>query len=364
METRRPLIINGYDFGRDKAYGIHRNAKEIVLAMDNLLGEYCTGIDVEIAIPEAVDTIPAYQNVHMVDLAKPHASQADKIRWRSRTFTDYVASRGGIGLDMTLGLPHTGCYCVFDYDCIPERMPNSYYRSLARTRAWHYKNRVRRSLKNALLVFTDSEFAKSEIIKIYNIDSSKIVVIPCAWQHMLRVSQDDSILEKLGLEEGRYFFSLGSRYPYKNFQWVECAARQNPKYHFVVTGSAVRGEQEGESDIPSNLIFTGYLSDEEVKGLEAHCRAFLHPSLAEGFGIPPMEAMSAGAQCVVARAASLPEVYGNSVWYINPNDYDHIDLDEIMSQPLVGTNEEVLEGYSWERSARMLLEALEGVAVQ
>lgn len=360
MDSGRLLIINGYDFSGAKVYGIHRNAKEIVLAMDNLLDNYYAGFEVEMLVPESVSSIPEYKNVRVVNLAKPHSSQIDKIRWRSRIFTDYVAGRGGIGLDMTLGLPHRGSYCVFDYDCIPEKMPSYIYSSFAISRSWHYKNRVRKSLRNSLLVFTDSEYAKSEIVNIYRIDPGKIVVIPCAWQHMLRVRQDDSILGKLGLDRNRYFFSLGSRYSYKNYRWVECAARQNPQYHFVVTGSASYAEDE-EADFPSNLIFTGYLSDEEVKGLEAHCRAFLHPSLAEGFGIPPMEAMSVGAHCIVAKAASLPEVYGDSVWYIDPTDYDHIDLDEIMSTPLAGTNEDVLERYSWEKSARMLLEALSGI---
>jgi len=176
---------------------------------------------------------------------------------------------------------------------------------------------------------------------------------------MRRVKQDDSIISRLGLEERRFFFSLGSHFSYKNFRWVESAAKQNPQYRFVVTGADIHMSNMGEEKVPDNVSFTGYLCDEEVKGLMAHCRAFLHPSLEEGFGIPPMEAMSVGAKCIISNAASLPEIYGDSVWYIDPNNYEHIDLDEIMLVPLAATNDDVLVRYSWEKSARMVLDVLE-----
>ncbi|WP_322354176.1 glycosyltransferase family 1 protein [Paratractidigestivibacter sp.] len=218
---------------------------------------------------------------------------------------------------------------------------------------------VKHSLDGAEIVFTDSSYAKERILHHYDLDPGKFVVVPCAWQHMHRIEQDDSILGRLGLESGQFFFSLGSRFPYKNFRWVEAAARQNPRYRFVVTGNAMHWEDDGK-DAPVNVTFTGYLSDGEVKALEAHCRAFLHPSLEEGFGIPPMEAMSSGARCIISTAASLPEVYGDSVWYVDPTNYDHIDLDEIMSRLPKGANEDVLSRYSWENSARIVLDAIEG----
>lgn len=361
MTDKQLVIVNGYAFCSERVDGITRNAREILRCIDAMLPDMSPGYRFEIAVPEANECVPAYRNIFVRNLSEPRSSIVAKARWRNQTFPQYVDCMGALGLDMVLGMPPRGKMCVFDYDCIPEKLPDSCFNKFAKARVWHYMRRMKKSLNNAELVFTDSEYAKSEILSYYPISSEKIIVIPCAWQHMLRVAQDDGIVDRLGLEDGRFFFSLGSRFPYKNVHWVSCAARQNPQYQFVVTGSEVRVNDRENEGAPSNLIFTGYLSDEEVKGLEAHCRAFLHPSLAEGFGIPPMEAMSAGAHCIVAKAASLPEVYGDSVWYIDPTDYDHIDLDEIMSTPLAGTNEDVLERYSWEKSARMLLEALSGI---
>jgi glycosyltransferase involved in cell wall biosynthesis len=358
MPNRVTIIINGYDFGSGRYYGIHRNAMEITRAIDTILLGGDRGVDVEVVVPHITNTTPKYKNIKVVNLEKFNGSQEAKIIWREFVFPHYVTTRQGIGLDMTLGLPHRGKYCVFDYDCISEDNPASCYGSFVALRRCHYMNRMRKSLSEALVVFTDSEYAKKQILMHYDCVPNKLVVVPCAWQHMQRVRQDDGIVDLLDLDEGQYFFSLGSRYPYKNFRWVESAARQNPAYKFVVTGSEMYIPDAGGRARPDNVIFTGYLSDEKVKGLMAHCRAFLHPSLEEGFGIPPMEAMSTGARCVVSAAASLPEVYGDSVWYIDPTNYNHIDLNEIMSQPLRGTNKDVLYRYSWEKSAWILLETL------
>jgi glycosyltransferase involved in cell wall biosynthesis len=70
-----------------------------------------------------------------------------------------------------------------------------------------------------------------------------------------------------------------------------------------------------------------------------------------------MEAMSTGADCIVSNASSLPEVYGESVWYIDPYDYENMNLDEIMSGEKK-SNQLVLDKYSWKDSAEKLKEVL------
>lgn len=352
------IVINGYDFSNDKCFGIHRNAMEIVACIDELLDDGRHNVKVEIAVPAGCDALP-YKNIRPVVLNCSKKSKLDKIKWREAAYPNYIKQVDAIGLDMTLGLPKRGRFCVFDYDCIVEDHAEVYYYYYASLRRFHYMRRVRNSLKRAQIVFTDSNYAKSRIQEHYGCADEKMVVVPCAWQHMLRFDQDDDVLEKFGLEDKLYFFALGSRYPYKNFRWVECAARQNPQYQFVVTGAEIGSGDKDAAEKPSNLLFTGYLSDEEIKGLMAHCKAFLQPSFEEGFGIPPLEAMSVDADCIVSTAASLPEVYGGSVRYIDPGDYEHIDLEAILAKPVAGSKRDVLDRYSWKKSAEMVLDAIE-----
>ena len=160
-----------------------------------------------------------------------------------------------------------------------------------------------------------------------------------------------------GIEKGKYFFSLGSRYKHKNMDWVFAAARQNPGYKFVVTGHNTLADysKDIEAQAPENVIFTGFLSDAKVKALMASCRAFIQPSLSEGFGMPPLEAVSAGAQdIIVSNVTALPEVYGEYAHYIEPTKYENIDIDEILRSEVRRPVTELLDKYSWEQSAKQV----------
>ena len=105
-----------------------------------------------------------------------------------------------------------------------------------------------------------------------------------------------------------------------------------------------------------NIFFTGYISDSQVKALMKGCRAFIHPAVYEGFGIPPLEAMSCGAQVIASNATCLPELYEDAVHYIDPHDYN-VDLESLLQEP-VAPPDEILEKFSWEKEAKKLLEIL------
>nr|MCR5404394.1 glycosyltransferase [Butyrivibrio sp.] len=102
----------------------------------------------------------------------------------------------------------------------------------------------------------------------------------------------------------------------------------------------------------------GYLSDSYVKTLMKYCKAFIQPSLSEGFGIPPLEALSVGAEIIVSNATCLPEIYGNTAHYIDPLDYDNIDLEAILSTP-VEKPDAILEKFSWDHAAQSLASIVE-----
>ena len=181
-----------------------------------------------------------------------------------------------------------------------------------------------------------------------------------AWQHYERIKQDDSVLNKLKLQKGEYLFSLGSAFPHKNLIWVIQAAIQNPQYKFVITGSDRFSNYLENLNINNikNIIYTGYLSDEEVKALMSECMAFIHPSFCEGFGIPPLEALSTGAKCIVSSATCLPEIYEKSVIYIEPTNYS-IDIYDLLKRK-VDKDEiiKILGKYSWKKSAEIFIESL------
>ena len=78
------------------------------------------------------------------------------------------------------------------------------------------------------------------------------------------------------------------------------------------------------------LFRSGYITDGEIKYLMANCKAFIFPSFFEGFGIPPLEALSVGAKIIVSNTSCLPEIFGDSAYYIDPHNYN-INLDDLLS---------------------------------
>ena len=126
---------------------------------------------------------------------------------------------------------------------------------------------------------------------------------------------------------------------------------------FVVTGKAEGFTKLGTDELKTdNIIFTGYLTDEEVKALMLHCRAFIHPAIYEGFGIPPLEAMACGAKVIVSTATCLPEIYRDAAYYIDQNNYE-VDLEVLLQRP-IAPPDVVLKRYDWQQEAEKILHIL------
>lgn len=212
--------------------------------------------------------------------------------------------------------------------------------------------------KKAEKVLTVSYYSKEKLNSILGIPKDKITVISNAWQHYNRVEKDDTIFERLPYaKDGEYYFAMSSLSPQKNFIWIMEVAKRNPQCQFVITGKAEGFTHLGADDLKTdNLHFTGYLKDGEIKSLMQHCRAFIHPAIYEGFGIPPLEAMSCGAELILSPSTCLPEVYEKSAHYIDPYNYD-VDLDALLKEPIEGS-QKILDKYDWAKEAEKLYEVL------
>ena len=108
-----------------------------------------------------------------------------------------------------------------------------------------------------------------------------------------------------------------------------------------------------------NVAFLGYLSDAQVKALMTKCKAFIFPSYFEGFGLPPLEALYCGAPVVISNKTCLPEIYGNTAHYIDPDNTD-VDLDKLLSEP-VETPDKLLEKLTAQNTAKELYNVIKGL---
>jgi len=205
--------------------------------------------------------------------------------------------------------------------------------------------------KFAKTIVTGSRFSKDRISSVFRVADRKICVIPDGWEHIMATEEDNSIFNRIKEIEGKeYFFTLGSLAKHKNHQLIRDLAQKNKNAFFVIGGGVdpeiwFDGSEQKGTD---NLCFTGTLTDGEVKSLMKNCKAFIFPSLYEGFGIPPMEALACGADVIVSNITVHKEIFENCVHYIDPCNTD-IDLSRILSEK-VDPPETILEKYSWKKA--------------
>lgn len=349
----REIAILGDSLVSGNIFGIQRFAYEILREVDDLNPD----ISITIVVPEHADINILFKNIKI----EKYGNIKNAFLWRQICFPRYLQKYRKIGVDLTLGLPFFKCDIVCLHDCTYEKFDENFKTFREKLKRQSYLIRTKRLVKKSKLIITVSNYSKKDICNYYKISENKVKVIYNAWQHYHRITADENVFAKIGLKSSeQYFFSLGSALRHKNLLWILKAALQNPSYIFVITGSNQFSNylQDIEIDKVKNVIYTGYLSDGEVKALMSKCRAFIHPSFCEGFGIPPLEALASGANIIISNATCLPEIYGDSAIYLNPSDYK-IDMKEFQNFPDKKLKLETLAKYSWKRSATKFIEILE-----
>jgi glycosyltransferase involved in cell wall biosynthesis len=346
------ILINGYFLCR-RLTGIERYAYEITLR----LGKISLPGEISIIIPSDLENIPSYKNINIIRYKKkiPHilwqmvTLQLFLLTHRQYTILDF----GNTCLPFAPGIVFLhDIYCEFfpeDFTGFRDRFVRLYNR-------WQY----RLTAKKAKRIVTVSEFSKNQIAQTYHIDPDRITVIYSSWNHFRTIAADYSIFDTHpALSQKQFYFSLGSLSKRKNIKWIMEYAARHPDSYFAISGTSLPTTQiEGLDNSAGlgNILLLGYLDDARVKALMERCKAFILPSYYEGFGLTPLEALSCGAQIIIANAASLPEIYGNTAHYIDPFN-TNVDLDKLLQEP-VESPDTILKKYSYDTAAQQVYELI------
>jgi glycosyltransferase involved in cell wall biosynthesis len=330
--------------------GVKRYAIEIIKELDKIAND----MDIELLISKKDENIFNLDNIKIVKYGN-----LSGMLWEQINFFFYLIKKKATAINLCNTAPilkPKGITIIHDIFFVRKGYSQNIFQRIKK------QNRIFLywlSCKYANSIATVSEFSKKEIIDHYRISEKRISLVPCGWQHFLRIKTDDSAAQKYShLKKGEYFFNLTSDRKNKNLKWVLEIAKNNPKCQFAVAGRWENiCEIEFEKNRLPNVLKLGYVSDSEMKYLITNSKAFLFPSLYEGFGIPPLEAMSLGVPVIVSNATSMPEVCGDSAHYIDPFDYS-VDLEKLLAEK-VQAGKNTLEKYSWEKSANKLKEILE-----
>lgn len=350
MERAMKIIINGR-FLTQNTTGVQRFAYQTLIELD----QHVDHLDIELVYPQKVIRQIELKNINKKVLGKKVGHF-----WEQFELCKYVKKEKALLVNLCNTAPILNPGIIVLHD-VSFKVNPSYF-SL-KFRLW-YDIMMKLAVKNAKKVLTVSEFSKNEIIRVYNIDKEKIAVVVNGWEHLKDIEPDEKILNKYEIEAKNFFLAVSSLNPNKNFELILKAAAELPNENFVIAGKFNK-EVFGSLDIDFNLIknikHVGYVDDNELKALYKNAKAFIFPSFYEGFGIPPLEAIACGTNAIISNTSCLPGIFGNSVNYINPNDYN--TLVDTINNFEQKNKKDILEKYTWaensKRVFRIITEILE-----
>lgn len=246
----------------------------------------------------------------------------------------------------------------------------------------HNKYTLRYYLTVAEKVIVDSHSTKRDLLKVFYITDEKVRVIHLAAEYdgkndILSYSGTE-VLEKFGIAPG-YILYVGTIEPRKNIvRLLEAYARIKTEKEInvplVITGG-LGWKYEGilaqfdKLALKDHVFFTGYLTEAELDQVYRNAAIFVYPSLYEGFGLPPLEAMLRGIPVVTSDTSSLPEVVGDAGIMVDPYNVEELAKaiqclieDEDMRKKYSIRGMERSREFSWDKAGTIILEVLTEVA--
>lgn len=266
-------------------------------------------------------------------------------------------------------------FVVTIHDLIMLELPRSAHASTRHPLIYGFKHAgFRIVLENAIHrsrhILTVSNYTKEKILEHFGVKTNKITVVP---NGVIPPRETRSVsLTALGVYQP-YFLYVGNAYPHKNIEMMMHAFSQfhnnHPYTQLVIAGRRDFFSQRLEKEAKElglsaeNVRFIDLPTDDELSALYKNASLFIFPSRIEGFGIPPLEAMSYGTPVAASNTSSIPEVLKHAAQYFDPDDIEA--LAELMRQAsdepnrftnFIKQGQELAESYTWNKTAKMTLE--------
>ncbi len=310
----KTISINGR-FLAQPLTGVQRFARELTQALDAKVaaGDVPAGLrgaDWRLIVPHDADADLDLAAIRLERLGggQGHVWEQTALAWRTRA--DRLIGFGGSG-----PLLHRDQLTVI-HDATIFRHPESFGRAY---RLFH--GLLGFVLTRTATIATVSQFSRRELGEIFRVDPEGIVVIYNATDHFAGLAPDEAVMDRLKLAGGDYCLLVGTLKPNKNVAFAIRAfeALAAPGQRLVIVGGVhahvFKGASYGSGE---HLVFAGRLTDAEIVALERHATAFVFPSLYEGFGIPPLEAMSQGCPVLASDIPPVREACGDAALYFDP----------------------------------------------
>lgn len=242
-----------------------------------------------------------------------------------------------------------------------------------------YKKIFKNSIKKSSKILVPSNYVKDLLVEEWSVSEEKISVTHEAVENQIlsieknwNQKKSDKVLKKFNIQSP-YIFYVGNAHSHKNVEGlIKAFLELRKKYqylHLVLSGNDHYFWQRIKKEFQhKDIIYTGFVTDEELVSLYKSAECFVMPSFEEGFGIPLLEAMACSCPVASSNAGSLPEVGGDACLYFDPkHNEDMVEKisrvlnNEKLREELISKGEKKYREFSWEKLANQTLKVYNGV---
>lgn len=235
-----------------------------------------------------------------------------------------------------------------------------------------YRQVIRKAAHTSLALITPSQYVKDDVVDYTGVDPAKITV---TYEAADPIPETEEPIN--GFAGKDYIMFHGRPLPHKNLErLIEAFAglhARRPDLCLMIAGKQDKSHASYLSlaqklGIANRVLLTNWITDGQLKWAMRHAKAYIYPSLSEGFGLPPLEAMLNGAPVVASNATCIPEVCGDAARYFDPLDtramsdaIEEVLTDKQLRTELIRRGHEQVKKYSWRRMAEQTLAVYEEV---